>query len=331
MEIQRPRPREIVPEPRGNENVAYHIDGDNFLALSISDDTRRKVEVLRLLEQIESMPTPKVIGWSKRDAALQVPYVILERCPGSRLDELWEQCGHGERLALLKSLGSGMGRYHCTALADAEAAGRIKGLERWVVDDVEPRRQRARSARREAKSSLKSLPERLNRWGINGSSLVHALRGHYAGSLPPPDAPFVGPGLIHTEPWAEHFFVVKAGTVFRLSGCVDLEECAIADSFGEIVEMYVSLLALDEEYLSAFTKGYHQFFPFPSDAERRLRAAAVDHDLGNVLWLLDTMENRPEWSFATCWVVGHLQRLEGWIDESKEINRALFRKDIGPW
>lgn len=326
-----PKPREIVPEPRGNENVAYHIDGEYFLALSISDDTRRKVEVLRLLEQIESMPTPKVIGWSERDPALQVPYMILERCPGLRLDELWEQCGHGERLELLKSLGSGMGRYHSTALADAEAAGRMTGLERWVVDGVEPRRQRARSARREAKGSLKSLPERLNRWGINGSSLVHALRDHYAGSLPPPDAPFVGPGLIHTEPWAEHFFVVKTGTAFRLSGCVDLEECAIADSFDEIVEMYVSLLALDEEYLSAFTKGYEQFFPFPPDAERCLRAAAVDHDLGNVLWLLDTMEKRPEWSFATCWVAGHIQRLEGWLDESKRVKRALFRKDIGPW
>ncbi len=95
--------------------------------------------------------------------------------------------------------------------------------------------------------------------------------------------------------------------------------------------MYVSMLALDEKCLSAFREGYEQFFPFPPDAERRLLAAAVDHDLWSVLWLLDTMEKSPEWAFATGWLNGHIRRIEGWLDGRKRIKRALFREDIGPW
>lgn len=325
------KPKDVVPEHRGNENVAYHIDGAYFLAFGISDDTRRKVEVLKIFEHLPAMPTPKVIGWSERDPELHVPYMILERCAGSRLDEVWELCGDEERLRLLECVGLSMGRYHTTTLEDAQAAGRLAGFERWVVDNLGPRRQRAGSTRLEAEQSLKSLAARLSRWQINGSALAAILENHYAGGPPDADAPFISPGLIHTEPYAEHFFVTKKDDAFTISGCVDLEECMIADSFDEIVEMYVSMLGLAEEYFTAFRNGYEKFFPFPSDARQRLLAAAIDHDLRNVLWLLDTMEKKPEWSFATCWLAGHLQRLTGWLDESKRVRRALFRKDIGPW
>ncbi len=257
--------------------------------------------------------------------------MILERCPGSRLDTLWEECPPDEQLNLLGTMGSSLGRYHTTTLEDVKTAARAAGVEQWVMDDEIPRARKAKEFRHEMQSSLEHLCERLNRWEIDGSSLVALLEDHYVGDLPAPDVPFVGPGLIHTEPVSEHFLIERTDNTVRLSGCVDLEECAIADSFDEIVEMYVSMLALDEKYLSAFSAGYEQFFPFPSDTERRLRSAAVDHDLGNILWLLDTMEKRSEWSFATCWVVGHIQRLEGWLDERKRIKTALFRKDIGPW
>jgi len=204
-------------------------------------------------------------------------------------------------------------------------------MARWVTHDVDARRQKDTEARRDARDSLGSLGERLSRWGIAAEPLVEALKDHYARSLPAPDAPFVGPGLIHTEPWPEHFIMERAPDGFRLSGCVDLEECAIADSLGEIVEMYVSMLALEPQYLSAFRTGYERSFLFPPDAELRLRAAAADHDLLNILWLLDQMERRPEWSFATCWLAGHVCRLAGWVDGRKMMDRALFRKDIGPW
>jgi hypothetical protein len=141
---------------------------------------------------------------------------------------------------------------------------------------------------------------------------------------------FIAPGLVHTEPVAEHFFIQETGTAYRLSGCVDLN-FGVDDSLGEITSHYVSMLSIDPAYFDAFKRGYERFFPFPPDAEERLRIEAIDNDLSNILWLLDTMEHRPEWAFAKAWVSGHLRRLEGWLDPEKRIKRALFREDIGPW
>lgn len=324
-------PSEIIPEQRGNEMVAYHLDDTYFLSFGLSDCTQRKVEVLSIFQHLDDMPTPRVIAWSEKDQDLQVPYMILEKCPGLRLDVLWEECEPAERVQLLADLGSAMGQYHTITLDDAKAAARTVGFEQRVVDNTGPSPRRANGSRQRARNSLRDLSERLGQWDIDGTSLVASLEKHYAGDSATPDVPFAGPGVIHTEPCPEHFIVERTGSTFRLSGCVDLEECGIGDSFHEIVKMYVSMLALDEKYFASFRKGYEQFFPFPSDTEQRLRAAAVDHDFGSVLWLLDTMEKRPEWSFATCWVAGNIQRLEGWLDEGKRIDRALFRKDIGPW
>lgn len=321
----------IVPEQRGNEMVAYHLNDTYFLSFGLSDCTQRKVEVLKIFEHLDAMPTPKTIAWCERDPVLHVPYMILERCTGSRLDELWGQCNPEERVRLLDALGSAMGRYHTITLEDAKAAARTAGFEQRVVTDDEPQSCKAKKFRQKAQSTLRDLSERLSGWEIDGSSLVALLEKHYAGDRPASTDQFVGPGLIHTEPCAEHFIIERTGNIFRLSGCVDLEECGIEDSFREIVKMYVSMLALDEKYLAAFRKGYEQFFPFPPDAERRLRSAAVDHDFGSILWILGTMEQRPEWAGATGWLAGNIQRLEGWLDDRKRIDRALFRKDIGPW
>jgi|TARA_Y100000310_G_scaffold344658_1_gene458613 hypothetical protein len=324
-------PAKIIPEPRGNETVAYHLDDTYFLSFGVNDPTQRKVEVLRILEHIDSMPTPKVLDWSPQDPDLHVPYMIVERCPGVRLDVLWGKCKQQDRVRLLRSLGSAMGRYHTTTLVDAKAAARTVGLDQWVVDDSKPTSLSTVESHRKQQDSLRHLSDRLKRLGLDGSSLTASLEAHYAGDRAESDAPFVGPGLIHTEPVAEHFIIERTVDTFRLSGCIDLEECAIADSFNEIVKMYVTMLALDESYLTAFREGYEQFFPFPSDAEKRLWAGAIDSDLSNTLWLLAAMATKPEWSFATHWVAAHMQRLEGWLDVRKRTDRALFRKDIGPY
>jgi aminoglycoside phosphotransferase (APT) family kinase protein len=324
-------PREIIAEPRGNEMVAYHLDGTYFLSFGLSDCTKRKVEVLSIFQHLDRMPTPRVIAWSERDADLGVPYMILERIPGSRVDVLWDECSFQGRLQLLDALGRGMGRYHTITPANAAEAARAAGHTRWFIDQTEQRSTGVDTAREKAKACLQDLDARLGRWGIDAASVVPLLKDHYASDPPARNTPFVGAGVIHTEPHPEHFMMEKAKDGFRLSGCVDLEECAVADSFDEIVSMYASMLALDEKFLSAFRQGYEQFFPFPPDARSRLHAGAVDSDLGSVLWLLDTMEKRKEWAFATGWLAGNLKRLEGWLDDSKRISTALFRKDIGPW
>lgn len=100
-----------------------------------------------------------------------------------------------------------------------------------------------------------------------------------------------------------------------------------------MVTLYVSMLALDSGYYEAFKQGYERFFAFPADAEDILRNAAIDFDMGAVLWLLGQMEDRPNaWgTWAIPWVAGHWCRLLGCLHPSESIHRALFRVDIGPF
>ena len=324
-------PREITPEERGNEKVIYYLDDHLLLAFCLSDDIRTNVEALAVLEQIEAMPTPRVIAWLEDDPDLRVPYMIVEKCPGTRLDLLWEESGHAERLQLLAALGNDMGYYHTTSLSDVKKVAEKLSLSQRVADGVEVRRQMSEMRVQKITDSLGQLAARLSRLGLEASSTVKVLEAHYSQRLSQPVTHFIEPGLVHGEPCAEHFFVERTQDGFRLSGCVDFEEVMIADSLGEIVAQYVSILALDREYYDAFKRGYQHFFAFPLDAEERLRLAAIDNDVEAILFLLHSMETRPEWSFATPWVRGHLRRLQGWLGEFKKIDRAMFRKDIGPW
>jgi len=320
-----PRPTELVPEYRGNENVCYHLDSKLFIAFVICEDIHWKVESLTLLDAINEMPTPHVIAWSENDPELHVPYMIVERCPGHRLDVLWKNTTGEQHASILEALGTGTGRYHSvSAHALTEHAHRL-GLghrvrhieEPEVTDDSTPA------------DSLPTLAVRLRRIGVEENGVIKKLQAHFSRTTRK-QVDFIAPGLVHTEPFAEHFFIQETETGYRLSGCVDLN-FGVKDSLGEITSHYVSMLSLSPAYLDAFKRGYERFFPFPSDAEERLCLEAIEHDFGDILWLLDTMERRPEWSFAKAWVASHLDRLQGWVDASKRIDKALFREDIGPW
>jgi hypothetical protein len=319
-----PRPNQIIPEHRGNESVCYHLDGRLFIAFVICEDIHANVEILSLYDGIKEIPTPRVIAWVEEDPELGVPYVITERCPGHRLDALWKSATPKERIGILEAFGAGTARYHTvSAQALTEHAQRL-GLAHRVehiqrLPEIDP----------PPIDSLSRLPDRLRRIGIEEDGIVKRLESHFTRTSREQGA-FIAPGLVHGEPCAEHFIMQELDTGFCLSGCVDLDVC-VADPIGEITSHYVSMLGINPAWFRAFRRGYERFFPFPPNAEERLRLEAVEHDLGNVLWLLNTMETRPEWAFADVWVAGHLRRLEGWLDSAKRIDRALFRQDIGPW
>ena len=320
-----PRPTEIVPEYRGNETVCYHIGNGLFIAFVICEDIHWKVEVLSLLDGIEEIPSPRVIAWSESDTELNVPYMIVERCPGHRLDFLWRATTAEQHVSILEALGAGTGRYHTVSATALKDHAHSVGLSHRVRHIEEPES-------RDAPSPLEALPTlaaRLRKIAVEVNGLVKKLEAHFSRTTRVRQD-FIPPGFVHTEPFAEHFFLEETGTGYRLSGCVDLN-CDVRDPLGEITSHYVSMLSLGPDNFNAFRRGYERFFPFPPDAAKRLRIEAIEHDLGNVLWLLDTMEHNPAWSFATVWVSGHLHRLEGWLDPTKRTKRALFREDIGPW
>jgi aminoglycoside phosphotransferase (APT) family kinase protein len=325
-----PKPQKVVAEERGNEKVIYHLDDHLLLAFSLSDDIHANVGTLTILEHIEAMPTPRVIAWTEEDPELQVPYMIVERCPGIRLDILWKVTGFHQRVKFLEALGAAMGRYHTVGSADVtEVANQLS------LSDLVSEEDLFDSVYGKAGPSFdwERVTVHLSRTGLQTSPTIELLKAHYAQRPQRPEEHFIGSGLVHGEPWAEHFFLDESQGIFRLSGCVDLESVLIADSLHEIVTLYVSMLALEPEYYQSFKRGYERFFAFPADAEERLRYAAIDFDMDAVRWLLAQMESRPNaWgSWAIPWVTGHWCRLLGWLDPSKGIHRALFRIDIGPF
>jgi len=319
------RPTRLIPEYRGNETVCYHLDDRLFIAFVICEDIHWKVEILTLLDAIDEMPMPRVIAWSDNDPELCVPYMIVERCPGHRLDALWKNTTTEQHVAILEAFGSDTGRYHTVSDTVLIERAHQLGLEHRIRHIAEPESRDVPAP----PGLLPALPDRLHRIGLKDHGIVAELEAHFS-ACSCERRSFICPGLVHTEPCAEHFFMQDTGTGYSLSGCVDLN-FAVEDPIDEITSHYVSMLSLDPAYFDAFRRGYERFFSFPPDAEERLRLEAIEHDLGNILWLLDTMEDRPAWAFANVWVSGHLRRLEGWLDPDKRIDRPLFREDIGPW
>jgi aminoglycoside phosphotransferase (APT) family kinase protein len=325
-----PLPQDVRPEHRGNEKVIYHLDEQFTVAFCITDDVQRNVESLVVLHEVSPMPTPRVLAWMKEDPATGVPYIVMERCPGIRLDELWEALDPRERLAMLEALGAGMGRYHTVSGTDARQAADKVSLGHVVHDAGERPLRRVEEWARLVYENLGQLADRLGLLGLDASSIERGLEARGADWLSHEMAEFVGPGLIHEEPWAEHFYLERSEGGFRLSGCVDFEEVNIADPLCEVATLYASVLGLDREYYEAFKRGYERFFQFPTDHEQTVRLACVLFDAWALVWLTERVpEPIPKWWRE--WVEQRFRRLAGWLGQAQPVSRAPFRRDIGPW
>jgi aminoglycoside phosphotransferase (APT) family kinase protein len=325
-----PLPRNVRPEHRGNEKVIYHLDEQFTLAFCVTDDVQRNVESLVVLNELPLMPTPRVLAWMKEDPATGVPYIVMERCPGIRLDELWDVLGPRERLAMLEALGAGMGGYHTVSGTDARQAADKVSLSHVVHDSSEQPLRRVEDWARLVYDNLGQLADRLGLLGPAASSVEQCLEARCAEWFSHNVRGLVEPGLVHDEPWAEHFYLEKSEEGFRLSGCVDFEEVNMADALSEVATLYASILGLDREYYEAFRRGYERFFQLPRNHEEAVRLACVLFDAWALVWLTARVpEPIPKWWRE--WVEQRFRRLAGWLGEAQPVSRALFRRDIGPW
>jgi hypothetical protein len=223
-----PRPTKIVPEYRGNETVCYHLDTDLFLAFVIGEEISWKVGALSLLDRVKEIPTPRVVAWSDNDLELGVPYMIVERCPGHRLDVLWKNTTSDDHANILEALGVGTGRYHTVSAVTLTDRARSLGLGHRVGHIKEPKS----GDDSPTPASLLILAAGLQRIGIEMNSLLRKLEAHFSRTTRE-RWDFIAPGLVHTEPFAEHFFIQSTRAGYRLSGCVDLN-FGIRDAIGEI-------------------------------------------------------------------------------------------------
>ena len=329
-----PIPREIVPEVRGNEKVIYYLD-DRF-ALQFHAE-RRDMEDLLLLQEIEEMPAPKVVAWIERDDTLGTSYLITEKCPGRRLDELWPHLQQEARVGLLETLGSAIAEYHAVRADEIYSVASRLELSHRVKDHSDCPLAPLETRARKVESGFGAIVRLLDALKLPSSDLFSGLESAIRSKC---FEPFFGPGLTHEEPWAEHFIVDGDEGAFRLSGCVDFNWIFIADPAWDIVNFYVSILGTDDTFYDAYRRGYERIRAFPDDAEARLRSLAVDFDAWAILSLSGETEISDRellWrgksmpSGRRSWVRRHYERLRGWLGLSEIEKECLFRWKIGPW
>jgi len=334
-------PVEILPERGGNNKVAYHLDGRHFLAFVLGGDMRAELERIAILTRLGWMPLPRIVAWAEQDPVLAAPYYIQEECPGVRLDRLWEQSGPAERVGLLEGLGAGMACYHTIGVQELRRARNELGLRHvaphldqppLIYDECETLCRRLRN--------LRPLADRLQSLGVEAHAAMDAVEKLYKARIRRPPAARFAPGLVHEEPFEEHFFIARKADGYHLVGCVDIEGLLVADGIHDVGAMYMSMLNLAPEYYAAFRRGYEQFFPFPPDAPEQLRFHAITQEilcLSLMVGHTADLEREFEWprtpvaEWVLRWVRNRFWRLQVWLDETQRPARALFRPDVGPW
>jgi len=194
-----PKPQEIIPEGRGNEKVIYHLDRHFVLAFCLSTGVEVDIEPLAVLERIEAIPTPRVITWVEQDCDLHVPYMITERCPGTRLDKLWDKTEHKQRLQALEALGAGMGHYHTVGTAEVKKVADRLSLSHRVQDLSNQPCQWDEHRARTVAEGLGLLSAYLNLLGLEATLVIQRLEEHCAERL------------------SQHWFMVNLGLNTSLS------------------------------------------------------------------------------------------------------------------
>ena len=67
----------------------------------------RDVATLDFVRERTSIPVPKVVAWDfDSDNALEKPYVIQQRVPGSDLNSIWKKISHVQRCTIAREMGS---------------------------------------------------------------------------------------------------------------------------------------------------------------------------------------------------------------------------------
>lgn len=329
-----PEPHKIEPERTGNEKVIYYLDDTyalQFLAL------KEEEEDYRLLEAVSAIPTPKVIAWCDLDPSLGVTYLITERCPGKRLDLLWQEIDRSERLKLLRALGEGMGGYHTVEAKSLLTIAESLELSHRITDQTSDpigylNRRRVRTVKR-----LDVVAQLLSGLELDAHIVLQKVEKHLLREL---DGSLFPLSLISGEFWEEHVILEKVKENFRLSGCVDLAPIQIGDGALEISVLYSSILGLNRQYFDAFQEGYETYRAFPSECWERLHRLDVDYHA----WALESLtgdtkfvgssvlwRGNPIPTWRRNWVIAHYVRLCSKLDLGPPIEEAKFRAQIGPW
>ena len=327
-----PAPAKIEPERRGNEKVIYHLDDTYSLQFMA---TQEDVDDLLLLGHFDEYPSPAVLAWCENDASVETSVLITEKCTGDRLDVLWNRTGDAERLQLLEDFGSAMARYHAIDPQRVVSTAEAQGLSHRVTDTRENPVGSLDGRRRSVENGIDSIEGLLRFLDPNSTDVMPALNRHLRTK---PCSQLLPVGLVHGEPWAEHYLISLAASTYTLTGAVDISGLKLRDPASEIVIIHASILDHSDAWFSAFRKGYDKVTPSPDNAASRLHGLAIDFGA----WALLSLSG--EWDGSDYLKRGHpysdwykrraadqYLRLRVWLGLEGGSHDVLFRADIGPW
>lgn len=337
-----PKPKEIIPEPDGNDTVVYYLDENAVLSFhchrQLFADSKERLIIAKYIEEFLS---PRLIAAVEKDADLGMPYIITERCPGMRLDRLWSHVDSSKRLLICRALGYGMGRYHTIGVDSFKERTREVSLYHRHMEMFQNNTEEYRKSLRTIIDGLGRAFEVIDMIGLEHFITAREIEAHLAQCMERGWQRFSGPGLTHEYPWPDHFFIQETNGTFRLSGCIDFEGFPFRDSLHEISILYLNIFGLDDRYEAAFISGYEEFIQLPENASQRILEKAIEVELNDLMHMTDeitgntpatlTWRETPAPKWLKRWIRNRLCRLEGWFIPAKRVKDSLFRRQVGPW
>ena len=209
-----------------------------------------------------SIPTPEVVAADTLD---EWPYILMTRCVGRPVREVWSTLDRPTRVRLMRTFGAAMSELH--GLTGLPAILHID----WprFIDN-----QRATAVARQRERGLAS------RWLTQIDGFLDRV------AIPRVPEMRV---LLHTELMQEHLLVASSGAGWRWTGLIDFEPSMVGDPGYELASVGLFVTEGDRELFAAVLEAYGRQPLRGSALAERCLAYALLHRYSHLGWYIDRL------------------------------------------
>ena len=243
----------------------YAVGADRVLKLFPPDEAdaqRTEVAALEAVDGRLAIATPSVVAAAAFDGW---PYVVMTRCRGRPLRELWCDISAEQRIAVVEQIGRATADLHNLPAVPSLA------LDWPHFMDV----QRATAQSRQAERGLAV------EWRGQIDPFLASVR------FPTPTL-----SLLHTEIMLEHVFAAPTERGWQCTGLIDFEPSMIGDRGYELASVGLFVTEGDPALFSAFLDAYALETERGGALARRCLAYVLLHRYCNLPWFLERLQAR---------------------------------------
>ena len=229
------------------------------------DFQRAEAAGLAAVEGRLSIPTPRLVA---ADALEGWSYVLMTRCSGSPLRELWPNLTADVRSDLVRAIGTATRELHGLSVHELEHGP----LDRDWAAFMNDQRQTVRT-RQQAKGLSEPWLDRLEAF-VDDVAL--------------PTLEVTGRVLLHTELMREHVLAQPIDGRWRCTGLIDFEPSMLGERGYELASIGLFVTEGDSALWAAWCDGYFGGVP-PPDLAAQCMAYALLHRYSNLAWYLERL------------------------------------------